>query len=98
MGKVTHIGSAVLFTYRNPEEAEGAELAPQVRGEFVGAVDVCGARRDLARGKGVHRFAQHVDIFAEVEGQGRKVDHRFTHPVLKSAIAQPDGRLYLTFT
>src|SRR5471030_88658 len=81
--EIAHAGAAVFFADGDAEQADGAELAPQVGGELVCAVDLGGAWRNLARGKIAHRVAQHVDVYAEVEWQGRNVEHRFTHPALK---------------
>ena len=52
-----------------PEQAEVAELAPEVGREHVLVVDLGGARRDLVGGEGAHRVAQHVDRLAEIEVQ-----------------------------
>jgi hypothetical protein len=51
------------------------ELAPQIHGELVGAVDVIGARCDLGAGELLQGVAQHGDVFAEVELQSGQVDH-----------------------
>ncbi len=87
MREITHRRAAVLFADGDAEQAECAELAPQVSGKFIGAVDIGRARRDLARGEGAHGVAQHVGVFAEIEGQGRNVDHGVTHPVASCVFA-----------
>ena len=49
--EVAHRRAAVLFLDRDAEQAEGAELAPQVGGELVRLVDLRRARRDLFAAK-----------------------------------------------
>ena len=44
-------GAAVFLLDGDAEDAERAHLAPQIRREFVDAVDLGGARRDLVRGE-----------------------------------------------
>ena len=67
MRQIAHVGAAVLFLDRHAEQAHVAELAPHVHWEFVVAVDLRGARRQLGLGELVHRVAQHVEGFAEAE-------------------------------
>ena len=52
-----------------PSTPSAPDLAPQVGGKCVVAVDVGGARRDLVGGERLHLAAQHVDGLAEVEVQ-----------------------------
>src|SRR5262249_29998562 len=65
--EVAHRRSAVLLFHRDAEQPERAELAPQVGGELVGLIDLCGARRDLLDGERPHSFAQHGDRLAVIE-------------------------------
>jgi hypothetical protein len=50
-----------------PSTAEAAHLAPQVRRELVGGIDLRGARRDFLGGEIAHRLAQHGNGLAVVE-------------------------------
>ncbi len=67
VGEVAHVGAAVFLAGGHAEQAHVAEFLPQVGWEFVDAVDFRGARRDLGVGKGLHRIAQHIDVFAEAK-------------------------------
>jgi hypothetical protein len=42
---------------------------PEVHGELVGSVDLCGAGCDLFLRKGVHGIAQCINVFTELEIQ-----------------------------
>ena len=74
--EVAHRRAAVFLVDGDAEQAEVAQLAPQVGRELVGAVDLGGARRDLVGGELPHRRAQHVDRLAVVEVEGGEVRHR----------------------
>ena len=52
--EIAHRGAAVFLLDGDSEEAEIADLAPQVRGKLVRAIDVGGARRDLVGGELPH--------------------------------------------
>ena len=54
-----------------PEQAQAAELGPQVHGKFVRAVDLGGARGDLVGSEPAHRLAQRGDVLAVVEPEKR---------------------------
>mmetsp|Transcript_26227 Transcript_26227/g.61964 ORF Transcript_26227/g.61964 Transcript_26227/m.61964 type:complete len:421 (+) Transcript_26227:5135-6397(+) len=69
VGQVAHVGAAVLLGDGDAQHAQLAHLAPQIHRELVAAVDLGGAWRDLGLGKGAHRVAQSVDVFAELEVQ-----------------------------
>ncbi len=60
-------GAAELRRDRDAEQAEVAELAPQVHREFVVAIDVGRAGRDLGGGEAAHRFPQEVDVLTQAE-------------------------------
>ena len=77
MFQIAHAGAAVFLLDRDAEQAELAELAPEVHREGVVAVDRGGARRDLVGGERLDRAAQHVGGLAEVEVQaGQPVRYR----------------------
>jgi hypothetical protein len=59
---------------RHAEQAHVAELAPQVGGEQVVAVDLGRARQDFLLRESPDGVAQHVDVFAEVEVES---EHHF---------------------
>jgi hypothetical protein len=46
-----------------------AQLAPEVGGEEVVAVDLGGARGDLGLGEGAHGLPQRGDVLAQREGE-----------------------------
>ncbi|MNV29603.1 hypothetical protein D3C71_1208350 [compost metagenome] len=71
--QIAHAGAAVFFFHRHAEQALLAELAPQLIREVVARVGFFGQRRDVRGGELGHAFAQHVDLFAEIEGQGGDV-------------------------
>ncbi len=54
---------------RDAQHAQFAELAPQVGGKAVAAVDLRRARRHLAPGEAAHGIAQGVDVRTQVEIQ-----------------------------
>ena len=60
VGEIAHAGAAVFLFDGDAEQAEVAELAPQVHGKLVAAVDLRRARRDLGGGELLHGVAQHV--------------------------------------
>ena len=70
--EIAHAGAAVFLLDRDAEHAEIAQLAPQIHRECVVAIDRRGAWRDLVGGEVLHRVAQHVGGFAEVEIQAGK--------------------------
>ena len=70
VGQVAHVAAAVLLLHGDAEQAHVAELAPQVHGKLVVAVDVRRPRGDFLLAHLVDRVAQHVDLFAEAEVQG----------------------------
>ena len=65
--EIAHAGAAVFLLDGDAEQAERAQLGPQVGGEVVVAVDGGGARRDLGGGEGRAPVAQHVRGLAEAE-------------------------------
>ena len=65
MGQVAHLAAAELAWHRQPQEADLAELGPEVLRERVGFVDGGGARRDLRFSEAADRVAQCIDVFAE---------------------------------
>ena len=67
VGQVAHVGAAIFLAHGDAQHAQIAHLLPQVHGELVGAVDLCGAGGDLFLCKGAHCVAQGVNVFAELE-------------------------------
>ena len=57
----------MLFLDGDAEQAEVAELRPQLAREAVLAVDVRGQRRDAFRGELRHGGAQRIEVFTETE-------------------------------
>jgi hypothetical protein len=70
--EVAEAGPAVFLVDGHAEQAERAELAPEVHRELVRPVDLGGPRRDLGGRELAHRIAQHPDGLAEGEIEGRK--------------------------
>ena len=69
--EIAQPAAAILLLDRHAEQAELAELGPQMARELVGAVDLLGQRGDLARGEARHRVADHLRLLAEVEAARR---------------------------
>ncbi len=67
MLEVAEAGSAIFLFYRDAVQAEGADLGPEVARKLVAPVDLGGARRDLVLREGVHRLANRVRGFAQIE-------------------------------
>ena len=65
--QIAEAGAAKFLFDGDAEQAELAELRPQLARKFVGAIDLGGERRDLVLRKAAHRVAQHVDLVAESE-------------------------------
>ena len=72
---------------RDAEQPELADFRPQLAREFVGAVDLVGARRDPVLREARHAVAQHVDIGAEPEIE--------TRPGIRDHAASPQSRLII---
>jgi len=92
--------SAVVFLDRDAEQAERAELRPQIHRKFVAAIDFRCARRNFLRREVLHRGAQHVDRLAVVESQERVVHGHLgvgPRPAGRVAAAR-EGSGYFTFT
>ena len=86
MGEIAHAGAAPFLLDRDAEQAERAELRPQLARKFVGAVDLSGAWRDFFAGEGADRLAQHIDVVAEAEIEAGEAvrDHRALLPAPKT--------------
>ena len=67
MRQIAHTGTAIFLARRHPQHAQIAQLAPQIGGEGVDAVDLCRARGDLIGAEGCNRVAQRVDFLAKIE-------------------------------
>ena len=74
-------GAAIVFgSTVMPRTPRSPNLAPEVGGEVVAAVDLGRAGRDLVGGEGLHARAQHVRGLAQVEIQrGRAVQQACGH-------------------
>jgi hypothetical protein len=64
VGEITHPGAAVLFIYRNAEQAHITQLAPKVHWEFITAVNLGSPWGYFSTAKLKNTVAKHVDIFA----------------------------------
>jgi len=71
MGKIAHPGPAELFGHGDAQKAKLAHLAPELRREAVGAVDLRGHRLDAALRPTVDHLAQGVHILAQIERHRR---------------------------
>src|SRR5437868_14400829 len=67
MLEVSETRAAILLLHGNAVQPEGADFRPKIPWELIALVDFVGARRDLVAGEIVHRFANGVRRFAEVE-------------------------------
>ena len=76
MRQVAHCGAAVLFFNCDPQQAQVAELAPKIHGEFIRPVNCLGTRRYLISGKSTHRVAKHVNFLPQSEIEGRQFFHK----------------------
>ena len=58
-------------------QAERPDFRPEMAGEAVGCIHLGGNRCDAVGGEGPHRVAQHVDVVAKTEIEGRDLvgDH-----------------------
>ena len=65
MRQIAHATAAELRIHGDAEQAELAELGPEVAGELVAAINLLGPRRDLGVSKAAHRIAQQIQVFAE---------------------------------
>src|SRR5262249_51583022 len=69
--EVAHRGAAKLFLDRDAQQAQVAQLRPEVARKFVGAVDLRGARSNLTRGEPGYALAEDIRSFAQVEMEPR---------------------------
>ena len=67
MFQIAHRGAAILLRRGDPEDADFTELAPEIGGEVVVAVDGRRARGDLIGGERRHLVPQRVHRLAKVE-------------------------------
>ena len=67
--QITHVGAAVFLAHGDAQHAQVTHLAPQVHRELVAVVDLGRAGGDFGLRKVIHRFAQGVDVFTELEIQ-----------------------------
>ena len=75
VGEEAHAAAAVFRVCRDAEQAEFAELRPQVGRERVGGIDLGGTRRKVRRSPALHGVAQRLDVIAQGEIHGL-VEHR----------------------
>ena len=67
MGEIAEAGAAVFGRDGEAEQAEFAQLPPQIARKEVAAVDLVGAGRDALLGEAPHLIAHGVDHLAEAE-------------------------------
>ena len=65
MSKITHACTAKLFVDGYAKQAHFAKLGPQMIGELVIAVDVCGDGGDMLGGERVDVVSEHIDGFTK---------------------------------
>ena len=73
--QVAHVGATVFLAHGDAEHAQLTELAPQVHGELVAAVDLGSARGNLCLGKVAHGIAQGINVFTKLEIQAGQIRH-----------------------
>ncbi len=69
MRQIAHARAAIGLGHGDAQQAQVAELAPQIHRKLIGAVDFGGARGNFLLGKVAHGLAQSSDVFAELEVQ-----------------------------
>ena len=67
---VAHVRTAQLLRHRQAMHAHLTQLAPEVGGEEVVAVDLRGTRGDFGLSEGANGIAQRGDVLAQREGEG----------------------------
>ena len=67
MREISQLRAAVLFLDGDSQHTQLAHLAPQIHRKLIGPIDLGGARRNLRLRKIAHRFAQRVDVIAEMK-------------------------------
>ena len=67
MVEIAEAKAAPFLLDRDPVQAKGSHLRPQVAGEPILGVDFGGQRRDLVSGEACGAFADHVGGFAQGE-------------------------------
>ena len=65
--EIAEAGAAIFLLDGDAVQAERADLGPEVARELIAAVDFGGARRDLVLRKRMHRLADRIRGFAEIE-------------------------------
>ncbi len=65
--EIAEPAAAIFLLDGDAVQAERADLGPEVARKLVALVDLGGARRDLVRRELLHRFADRVRGFAEIE-------------------------------
>jgi len=82
MGDIAHVGPAIGFGHRDPQQAQLSHLLPQRIGKRVAAVDSGRHRLNPVLRPAVHHFAQGVRVLSQIELHHR-VEHspcsRFRH-------------------
>src|SRR5690606_29988969 len=72
MLEIPHAGPAKGLLHGDAEQAERAQLRPEVPGKVIAAVDLGRARGDLRRREPGHGLAQQIGGLAETEIEGRR--------------------------
>src|SRR6266702_8868970 len=67
MLEIAKAGSAIFLFHRDAVQAERTNLGPEVARKLVAAVDLGGARRDLVLRESMHRLANRIRGFTQVE-------------------------------
>jgi hypothetical protein len=75
MSEIPHFGAAIGLGDGNAEQTHFTELGPELVGELVAAIDFGRQRRDFGLREILHRVAQHVDGFTEIEVEGGNMYH-----------------------
>jgi len=75
MREIAQLGAAVFLANRQSEDTEISELAPEIVGKKIRLIDRSRPRSDFIGRKLADGIAQHLDVFAEREVQGRQMSH-----------------------
>ena len=85
MGQVTHAAAAEFGVHGDAQQAQFAQLGPQVLRERIVVVDLRRTRRDLGLREPLHGLAQRIQFFA----QRKPADGIRSHSVLPPIAANP---------
>ena len=71
MFETPHAGASIVRIDGDAEDAEPAQLGPQITREIIVSIGGLGAGRNLLQRETVHRFAQGIRGFSHIEAEGR---------------------------